>query len=457
MSKGTKFDILILDILYHALQAWEDLNLVVDFNFKKTNTIIRLTEDYTAKIGSELDQFGNLARGINNFKNFRNTLDSGKTININDYLPRVPKDLRETYCTDVWMHYTNQVKPVNLIPYYINKWLTLKKVYKIENSDSIPLIDYNKEYYFHLLPKEPFLIKLSEPIQIGNSERLQVDGSSKITDIPTTTTHIIINHFDETGLAKHLAETGNNKDIWQDIANEDHKDVQIFAIPDNIEDYILDDKIRSTLNELLHVKNVAVNKHVNRLFKLVQGEGLKELTNVISANYLSFFRVTILDDHLPKEMKAEAAEHTVGSRIISTFSNSKDSNSEIKINFIKFINGFAKLFHETGSATSTNSTPVNIVTQSVGKKTDWFEVPITGTKYCTVKNSKQTGAKMIIRGEKTGKHIASAPKDPHPRESHNRNYKDDNGNITKTIQVSGSIIHEERYTGSTTIIKVTKE
>ena len=89
-------------------------------------------------------------------------------------MPKVPTSLRGVFTQDQMIE-SLRAYVVLILPKFLLYWSQHKKVFEIDNSDSIDFINPVTENYLGFLPKENFLLKLDKPLTVRGKNGLYED------------------------------------------------------------------------------------------------------------------------------------------------------------------------------------------------------------------------------------------------------------------------------------------
>jgi|GEM_PF-3646630 len=365
--------------LDQLLQYWEDCNLAGEFNFQLsliTKNVKVNGQDMDALTGSELNRLGLFARAIPDYQNLRKVLMGYSLTHNTHFLPRIPKDLRDTFGGDYDMFLDHQfvTTPVH-IPRFLLKWNETKRACVIEDSVPVPIINLQEENWLHKLPYKSFFLKITSPFVF-------VDSSD----------------FEEWSIDSFLVYDDNDY-------------VRIMAWPREIERFLLTESERKEIQTgitLLKQKKVPKNSTLVAASKvtdwfLVSLAVLKGTSEVRSV----------------QGMNADVVHTSIYNDAVGVGQALENLNLRLRI-MLETINGFCKVM-----ATLPPKPEVVIEDSALpgsGVKTirQWFELPLQVVEY--FHTSKEKGVVVVKRGSGT-------EKSPHIRRAHTRRIVKSDGSI----------------------------
>jgi hypothetical protein len=412
---------LSLDFLYHTLEFWEDVNHYAEMRFGINLKFPKMKEDamklnlYPCE-GSEISMNGTLSRSIAEYKNLRKILESGKPFDHIKLLPRVPKEFRNKFERAEEYICANNLDPLLLFPKFISNWLDSKKVCRIANPRKIEYIDPSVDNYLHHLPYSNFILSISEPL----TTLLMANMAAK-SEVATYSNYFVSKEGDE---------------LW------------MLAIPDGIENFSLGHAVRK---QMIEIQNVSPS---------IKFEKLQRLVSAFQENVADWNEKTIAFTEVRANIKTGSVVVAINGELVDRFfapdfatgntdgplSTAQNAVKMSKVNSLLFLNGVCKLLANyvpdevqliDVAAVPVNNLPTDPMMEqsksntepiSVTETQKWYEVALGNVTFITFKKGKSKTAEPYVH---TGREMPF-----HTRRKHQRNYRNELGEIVKTITIN---------------------
>jgi hypothetical protein len=159
---------LALTDLENALKYWEDLNVLSELVFQAHHSPnIKYDETYkrlSAVAGSDVNEFGQIGRSIKSYYQLRLKLSGENIQHETDFMPRMPKSLKDTVEYQDWLNTTNNIMENLRVPYYLQSWSNTRKICQITEEDLIPPVNLNDGNYLSRIPYSCFVLSLTDEI-----------------------------------------------------------------------------------------------------------------------------------------------------------------------------------------------------------------------------------------------------------------------------------------------------
>ncbi len=420
--------------LRYALQYWEDINLSAELNFQNYLKVgdISAEKINTPIAGSELSESSGLARSIKDYSLLRRYLENGDDFDPLQFLPRIPKGHKDVIFTQKDLVELMNVEKILLFPLFLSNWLKTKKVCKISNSEKLEFIDPSVENYLSYLPYDNFLISFDLSFYSPQKDFAKDTANSK--------KFFYTNFF-----------VSRNENI-----------LQTFAIPDIVKDLVLTDEQRAVLKEAKNlsskIKPVKYAKILQKVVNLTrewhdeQAEFLAHRTDIITGELLKlnvspgqyhwepFKYMDRTRDFFHKEGK-----YFSDSELIKILEQNRSATT---LTFV--LNGIGKLLanymtpegitiydlSDYESSILENKKIIENEDDSFEKQ-EWYEVALGNVTYITFEKSKAKGKGFVVH---TGREMP-----PHWRRPHKRNFKNEAGEIIKTIEVKQTFVRKDLH------------
>ncbi len=368
--------------LDQLLQYWEDCNLSGEFNFQLnliTKNVKSEDVDLAALTGSELSRLGLFARAIPEYQNLRKVLMGYPIVQQNNFLPRIPKDMRDIFNGDYGLFLDhNFVKSPVHIPQFLLNWNETKRACIVDDSLPVPVIDLRQENWISKLPYSSFFLKLTSPF-------IFTDSSDK---------------KEEWSLDSFL--------IYND---QDY--VRIMAWPKETDRFVLTDNERKLIRTGIQTLK---SKKVPKKEASIAASKVTDwfLANLAVLKGTSQIRTVqgIDKSVLHSDIYDESAFHNAGQTLI-------DLNLRLRV-MLETINGFCKLMATLPPKPEVHSIESSSVKNQPMSSREWFELPLQTVEY--FHTSREEEVIVIKRG-------SGGEKSPHIRRAHTRRIVRSNGTI----------------------------
>ncbi|MEI8130148.1 MAG: hypothetical protein WCG55_01435 [bacterium] len=431
--------------------AWENMQLAAKVNHKGEFALDKKDRKLLPASGSELALNGAFLAPIGDFHKLAECLSGNYPFDPMRFLPRVPKELvgklEQDKCVEILA-----ANELLLFPFFVKRWKDGgKKVCEVKAAKKIPLIDPCEKAYIASLPYDDFIVTLDEPVGYYSERQFNplfaIKQEKKVQNMVTF-------HFSTF------------------IVSKSNGYLRVFGIPDDIERSLYPKEAIEKMEEMIRYFSQNKTKQAEK----VQQQFEKIVADHLVPLFLSF-RIDIatgkvMDSH-PDTLEFEPIDQLSLLRIqgAQTKESWSGSNKDVldflandwHIQVLTFLlNGIGKLFHDyvapVGIKTYQAAPDIpeqspralekikKIVTES--EPLTWFEVNRGGITYLSHASKKKstTGFCIQIGNEKP----------PHPRRHHDRNYRDEFGNIVRKIHLKETWVHPHRkheVIGSSMIIK----
>lgn len=428
----TKKSTLTLNQLSKSLQFWEDMNLFSEMNFKDflRNGDSSKNKILSPLIGSELDHSFSLAREIKDYHLLRKQIEKGEDFDPMQFLPRTPKDYRESNLEKDELFELLGAQTVLSLPIFIKNWLKGKKVCEVSNPKKIEIIDPTIENYLSYLPYDNFILSLGQPM--ASRERLQ-----------------------DNKLGSFLYFSNIFISIDRNI-------IKTLAIPDDIEKFLFNPEQKKAIAEIINLpkktKKDKYDKQLKNVFDLTLG-WQKEVYNFANSRINLETGEFLLAKNLSWEKSSLLSMVNFNQDIAEDAYDGliKFAKSEWNISILSFLlNGIGKLIANYEAPESINfiglndenevSEPAEVLPSVieeiiVPEDHQWYEVSVGNVTYITQSKLKNKGFTIH-----TGREMP-----PHLRRKHVRHYRNERGEITKTVFVKQSTIRKDKLNQGTPI------
>lgn len=429
--------ILILEELEQALQLWEDTNLLAEAKFQLfLQGKIEEDENYGKPlIGTEVDDFGFLQRGIKNFSSLRSALNTYIELDPTQFIPRVTTEKRPTHTT---LDFSRMfvVRGITFFPFFLSKWMNYKKVFSVKTPDIIQPVSVLEQNYLSKVPYSSFIIRFQEPLRVDLMEDKNAD-------------HV---HQTEEQLI---------------IVTTDGVYMDIFSLwpSKSINDFSLTSQVRHDLAENLSKKS-QTQKFVNQVNSINLGLPFVSLTIEVASG-LSVVKkynegdntfVTTFDSNRNPgifDSKINGKTEQSQAYVPGDYPHAVSEILHLHRFFIDLVNGFCKVVSELPARqTVITESPASLpgtLRQSKQENKSWFSVEITDVRDVSGEEKPSVHFTSNAGGEKSA----------HWRRGHWRIYMNKDGSFKKEVWISEALVREdkletENLQGSATLLKSEK-
>lgn len=443
-----------LQHLQHALEAWENYNLSAELSFETRLKLPDLNLISKPMAGSEISEDNKIGRNIKDYRLLRGIIENGKSFSPDQFLPRIPKQFREKV-SDISniLEYNGNMTSF-LFPKFLSHWLNGKKVCEVIDLEKVNLVDLSEQNFLKHLPYDNFILKINTPLYTG------------VNRIGTKTNINFGNFYHKFFMV--IKEIGKIKILG---IQEEINSLEFFSNESK--------EKAELLLKMLHFKSFN-RKH---FLKSLQEFNKKPEGNGISLNFLTWEidietgNISIINDDFQKnevtplqylQMEAKVRKDLDGKSKKEFFEILRNELPYVALPF--FLNGLCKLLAEYQPAEIniislydlgtfelepeisnkevSSSIQHNVVTEA---PCSWYEVPVGGVTYITVKKPKKKGKAVLLMY--TGREMP-----PHLRRKHYRHYRDKDGKVVNTLEIKQLIVRKdklekEKFKGSVSTFK----
>ncbi len=406
--------IIRIDALETILQTWENKNMLAELNFAFYLAFQGWAQEWLLEkplIGSEISENGDLARPIPDYKLLRKNLEKRENLNDSNFLPRIPKDLRDIMTETSWL-WKSDHSPVNLVPFFLQNWVISKKSCFINKSQIIPLINPAEKNYLQYLPYSCFFLQLEEAINFD------FDGTK----------------FDAKNFI--FCKLGDNYSL------------EILIFPDTDNKRMSPEKRNEFLNI---IKEVQACGSLNKRKKLNHNQAIyKKVLDLVTTTNQEIIGCGFINTSIHLDSGGLLFEDSKCERIAVTMEGCTEESNDPFIKTAFFANGLCKLFSELEPTEVNQLTPINPEEKTdnpppepsmpvASENLQWNELFQGQIKKVTLE--KKDGIARI-------KTVTGGEKSPHLRRTHNRHFFDKDGKLLKTIIVREAIIRKDKLSGA---------
>jgi len=424
--------LIALDQLKFSLQYWEDVNLLAEMNFQNVlrNYPRFVADNKVSLTGSELSATYTLTRSINEYRSLRKHLENATDFNPLNFLPRVPKNLRDRISNQEDLIGLVDVEQMFLFPLFLKNWLESKKVCEVSNPDKVALIDPGSENYLSYLPYDNFILSLGRPAILTRVEEGRQAGR-------------ILSY----------------KNFF--ISKKDN-DLKILAIPDKVEEFLMKPAFKELVKSIINLPS----KTKEEKFIRATAELEAYTPDFARPQYdFLFFRLDIPTGEIYHTDGAFGWKRTniLGNVRMEMKENAVNENDTDLLSLLGerwemmmlpfFLNGMGKLFAEYIPAgeiilhdLEDNMPAVDVeredTTQTLSEslplteKQHWYEVAVNNVTFVNVPKSKTKGLGVKIH---TGREMPA-----HLRRKHVRHYRNEVGVIVRTTIIEQTTVRKDK-------------
>jgi hypothetical protein len=399
--------------LENLLKRWELENIASKLFF--ADYLTGLKSERPPLTGSEIDSKKFLGRPIKNYKDLRDKLSKNQEFNFYNFLPRIPKNYRDSVNESMWFLHFNYILKA---PAFLSVWNSSKKVCFIKNNDLIPRIGPQNNYLKYL-PYSSFLLKLDQEVI------LKMD---KAPDLEICFKSLIISSSEQLVSVMVLPLKYEDNDMYPDYSS-------------------LDKLMNTALNNAdRFVKGTYGNINKLRKERDTLGDQIVALAD----------KCNIFNDAMPYTFHYHVesgnllSDHPEIDRLWEIDYSEAKPGVDYGYNLLLIINGIGKLFFDLPAGESSDNPEIFLAKElkNKNKNRDVINVSSTEKEVLPQWNEIYFGEIKKVEIEKVADQIkivriTGGEKSPHLRRAHKRSLKNPDGS-RRIIWIKSTTIRKDK-------------